>query len=361
MTPLVSVVMPCRNAGRMLRPALLSVIEQSHPAIHIVFVDNASTDDSADLAREVLAAGSHSFDLTECPTPGANHARNHGYQFVRGDYVQWMDADDRLDRDKIALQVAALEADPRDDIAYGDWSAHRIAPSSPDHIEHFALRQQDDQAMRTLGGVWYPPHLYLLRRNAAEMLQAEQAWWPDRMVATDVEYSAIAALLGLRFRHVEGAHVRYNIWSDAQISKATDQATRNASLRAIYARLKTFVGQGRARAPLTARHKLLLNQPWDVVFMPKGSATLIPQSGRRVVLRRRDGREIALRPREAEITRHMLAAVRPGTMFHYALILGRVMPELAEDQVTIIETLERLKREGFLETVPVSPSTAGGA
>jgi Glycosyl transferase family 2 len=357
-TPLVSVVMPCRNAGRMLRPALQSVIDQTHPALHIVFVDNASTDGSAAVAREVLAAGNRPFELTECATPGANRARNHGYQFVRGDYVQWMDADDGMDRDKIALQVAALDTNPRDDIAYGDWSAHRITPGAPDRIERFALRQQDDQALRTLGGVWYPPHLYLLRRAAADLLQAEQAWWPTRTVATDVEYSVIAALLGFRFRHVAGAHVRYNVWSDGQISKATEQTTRNANLASIYARLQMLVAQGRARVPLNAKHLLLLNQPWDVVFIPKGSAHLIPQSGRRVVLRRRDGREIVLRPREAEITRHMLAAVRPGTMFHYALILGRVMPELAEDQVTIIETLERLKREGFLETVPVGPSDA---
>ena len=51
--PLVSVVVPCFNAGAMLRPAMLSVIEQSYPNIEIIFVNNNSTDGSAEVASEL--------------------------------------------------------------------------------------------------------------------------------------------------------------------------------------------------------------------------------------------------------------------------------------------------------------------
>src|SRR5690348_9446918 len=111
MAPRVSVIMPCCNAGRMLRPALASVLEQTYPAIEVIFVDNNSSDDSAHVAREMLAASHRPSVVTECPAQGANHARNHGYGFARGDYIQWMDADDAMELDKIERQVTALEAD----------------------------------------------------------------------------------------------------------------------------------------------------------------------------------------------------------------------------------------------------------
>ena len=53
--PLVSVIMPCFNAGRMLKPALDSVLRQTWPNLEIIFVDNNSTDGSVALAREVAA------------------------------------------------------------------------------------------------------------------------------------------------------------------------------------------------------------------------------------------------------------------------------------------------------------------
>ncbi len=267
-TPLVSVIMPCFNAGRMLRPALRSVIEQTYGAIEIIFVDNNSTDGSAAAARAIAATATVPCQFITCTSQGANHARNAGYQFARGDFIQWMDADDTLDRDKIALQVAALAHHAGDDIAYGDWMGHRIQPNQVQADKLIELDQQDDQVLRTLSGKWYPPHLYLLRRAAAQRLQDEQAWWPARMVATDDEYSAMAALLGLRFRHVPGALVHYNIWSDSQLSRAASLATRVASLKAIYQRLQGLAESGRAAVALTRRHKALLYQGWDLWRMP---------------------------------------------------------------------------------------------
>jgi glycosyltransferase involved in cell wall biosynthesis len=361
MPPLVSVIIPCFNAGRMLRPALLSVARQSHPDIEIIFVDNNSTDGSAETARTILAGTGRAFTLTECASPGANHARNHGYTLARGDFIQWLDADDQLDPDKIALQVAALENDPRDAIAYGDWSAHRLVPGRPDMVERHTLRQVDDQTERTLAGIWYPPHSYLLRRTAADRLQQARGWWPDRSVATDVEYSALATLLGLRFRYVPGARVRYNIWSDGQTSNATPYGKRVASLRAIFGRLAEFVASGQAGIVLTARHNVLLHQGWDIWRMPPNSITVEKRSGRHFVARRRaDGHRVELRPREAAIVRAMATGSPALVSLHHALALEPRVPEVTGDHVTIVRTIEMLQREGLLERI-TTPETAGSA
>jgi len=138
----------------MLRPAMLSVITQSYPNIEIIFVDNNSTDGSMDVAVEVKRNTTRVIHITKCSAPGANNARNWGYGLAGGEFIQWMDADDRLDPDKIALQVAALEQHPADNIAYGDWTAHRIEPGKPQFEKRRSLCQVSDQVHRTLAGIW---------------------------------------------------------------------------------------------------------------------------------------------------------------------------------------------------------------
>src|SRR6185503_1757759 len=103
---------------------------------------------------------------------------------------------------KIALQVAVLEADPAMDIAYGDWTTRLYAKDGTMREGRRYLKPAADQIRRTLSLAWYPPGIFLLRRRAADLLAREQGWWPGRPVATDIEYFALAALLGLNFIQV---------------------------------------------------------------------------------------------------------------------------------------------------------------
>ncbi len=350
---LVSVVIPCFNAGPMLRPALLSVLEQTYPNIEIIFVDNNSTDGSLAIAEEIAQTTTRQFHITTCAAQGANNARNWGYGLARGEFIQWLDADDWLDPDKIALQVAALQQHSTDDIAYGDWTARWSETGKPPSEQRHSLGQVGDQVHRTLSLIWYPPHLYLLRRAAAQQLQDVQGWWPARKVATDVEYSAIAALLGLRFRHVAGAHVHYNIWSSAsQISGSTPYRDRVAALAEIFQRLQQFSKSDQVKVGPTHRHKILLDQSWDVWRMPRGSTILTKLPGRRFRLRHvPTGKEIEVRPREAAIANSLLGASHPMTSSHYAVLITEKMPEIVDDCVVVVETIQRFQREGVMELV----------
>jgi len=351
-TPLVSVVMPCFNAGPMLRPALLSVLEQTYPNIEIIFVDNNSVDGSLAIAEEIAQTTSRQFHITTCAAQGANNARNWGYGLARGDFIQWMDADDWLDPDKIALQVAALQQQPTDDIAYCDWTMRRIKNGKPLFEQRHSLGQIRDQVHRVLSMIWYPPHLYLLRRGAAQQLQDVQGWWPARKVGTDVEYSAIAAMLGLHFRYVAHAHVHYNVWSASQISGSTPYRDRAATFAEIFLRLRQFAKSDQVKASLTHRHKVLLDQSWDLWRMPPELMILTKLTGRRFRLRHvRTGKEIEVRPREAAIANSLLGASHAMTSSDYAVLITQTIPEIVDDCVAVVETIQLFQREGFMELV----------
>jgi glycosyltransferase involved in cell wall biosynthesis len=348
---LVSVIIPCCNAERMLRAALLSIVEQTYPEIEIIFVDNNSSDRSGAIVEEIAASSGRSIQIIQCSDQGVNYARNCGYSLAKGDFIQWMDADDAIDPDKIARQVAALEENSSYDIAYGDWTAHRVRPNKPNSIERHSLSQIDDQLHRALSGIWYPNHLYLLRRSAAERLQDVRAWCPGRACGTDVEYSGFAALLGLRFLHVPGAHVTYNIWSAKQISN-TSYRDRVAALEAIYLRLRQYAAD-QANITLTERHKTLLDQNWKIWRMPPRSAVLVKAGLQSYKLRHTaGGHEIDLELHEAALAKTFIALPVELASAHYALLLTmKNAAELGDDPVAAIEFLQRLQREGFLEAV----------
>jgi glycosyltransferase involved in cell wall biosynthesis len=350
-TKLVSVIIPCCNAEPMLRAALLSIVEQTYSKIEIIFVDNNSSDRSVAIAEEIAASNTRSIQITRCCHQGVNHARNWGYTFAKGDFIQWMDADDVIDRDKIARQVVALEDNSDYDLAYGDWTADRVSPDNRHIIKRHNLSQIDDQLHRVLAGVWYPNHLYLLRRPAAERLQDVLAWWPGRPCGTDIEYSGFAALLGLKFLYVQGAHVTYSIWSSKQISN-TSYRDRLGALEAIYLRLRQFA-TGQANLKLTERHKTLLNQNWKIWRMPPKSAVLIKLGPQAYKLRHRiTGSEIGLQPHEPAILRAIVAQPVELASAHYALLLTmQNAGELGDDPVPVVELLLRLQKEGFLELV----------
>lgn len=357
--PLVSVIVPCRDAGRMLRPALASIVGQSHPDIEIIFVDDGSTDESLAVAKEVAAGSPRPIAIMTAPERGTNAARNHGFTLARGDYIQWFDADDALALDKIALQVAALEAQPDLDLVYGDWilRVHRGGEAPAE--TRAETKATTDQIRRTLSLVWYPPSSFLMRRRAAERLAAEQAWWPGRKVATDVEYFAIAALLGMAFAHVPGAVTYYNAWSPRQIGYSTPYPFRAATLKDIYARLAAFAERPEVDRRLTSEHRALLKQNWDLWAIPPASLLRRDQDGQLALANRQNQNWLPVSEREIKAVQLIQATGNIRFLAHHAAEIVSQAPSPFTDQAEAIFALERL-RAGGLFTLMSNPSPTAG-
>lgn len=91
MSDLCSVIIPCYNQARFLGEAIESVLTQTYPYFEIIVVDDGSTDDTATIAA--------SFDRVRClkqRNRGLAVARNTGLKAAKGNYVVFLDADDRL-------------------------------------------------------------------------------------------------------------------------------------------------------------------------------------------------------------------------------------------------------------------------
>src|SRR4051794_40223119 len=89
---LVSVIIPCYNARRFLSDTLASVFAQSYRETQVIIIDDGSTDGTADLIRSF----SDRIIAEHGPNRGVSAARNRGTALARGEFIQYLDADDLL-------------------------------------------------------------------------------------------------------------------------------------------------------------------------------------------------------------------------------------------------------------------------
>jgi glycosyltransferase involved in cell wall biosynthesis len=103
---LVSVIIPCYNHGRYLARAIDSVLSQPYSSVEIIVIDDGSVDNT----REV-AEGYPSVKYHFQPNQGLSAARNTGIEHSEGNFLIFLDADDWLLKNAIAINAAYLEHD----------------------------------------------------------------------------------------------------------------------------------------------------------------------------------------------------------------------------------------------------------
>lgn len=103
MKPTVSIIIANFNYGRFTAAAIESALNQSWPAIDVIFIDDGSSDNSLNVA------GQYDITILAQENQGVSAARNNAAQHARGDYILFLDSDDELYPDSIARLVEALE------------------------------------------------------------------------------------------------------------------------------------------------------------------------------------------------------------------------------------------------------------
>lgn len=119
--PLVSIIVPCYNYGHLLPDALDSVLVQSYKTWECIIVNDGSTDLTEEVAKDYKQKDQR-FVYLHQPNTGLSEARNAGLKRATGQYIQLLDADDKLEFDKLLQHVTYLENNTDVDLVYGDVS-----------------------------------------------------------------------------------------------------------------------------------------------------------------------------------------------------------------------------------------------
>ena len=190
--PLVSIVIPCYNQARYLGEAIESALGQTHSPVEVIVVDDGSSDETARVAR------SHSsVQYLRQRNSGAPRARNAGLAASRGEFVLFLDADDRLLPEAVARGAAALAANP--DWAFATGHVRLIANDGAVEGAPPQAHAGGDQFLALLRSnyIWSPGAV-LYRRS---VLESGGAFEPSARASADYELNIRVAR-----QHPVGCH-----------------------------------------------------------------------------------------------------------------------------------------------------------
>lgn len=204
----VSVVIPCFAAAEVLPRAVASVLTQTHAALEILLVDDASNDQGLtrrvieDLARK----GGGKADIRPLflgTNQGPAGARNAGWDRARGDYVAFLDADDAWHPQKLEIQLDWMTRHP-DCVA----SAHGSVLTTPATLPQTVPLPVDGRAV-LLGSMLFRnavlTRTVMLRKDVSQRFPAgmrhseDYALWLA-MLADGARIDMLDAPLALSFR-----------------------------------------------------------------------------------------------------------------------------------------------------------------
>jgi glycosyltransferase involved in cell wall biosynthesis len=155
----VSVVIPCYNQARFLGEAIESVLSQSYPDLEVIVVDDGSKDDTAEVAF-AYASGDPRVRLIRQQNRGLAGARNRGLADSRGEYVVFLDSDDRLVEEALEVGVRELESHPG--CAFVSGLCRKITADGSVVVDWEQFRVRDDPYVELLRScpVYVPAVMY---------------------------------------------------------------------------------------------------------------------------------------------------------------------------------------------------------
>ncbi len=116
-SPLVSIIICCHNRAHILPETIQSAMEQNYRPVEIILVDDGSSDDTAALAKNY----GDRVRYIHQPNQGVAVARTTGARAAKGEFIAYLDDDDRMPPRRISALMGALEQFPSAVAALGDW------------------------------------------------------------------------------------------------------------------------------------------------------------------------------------------------------------------------------------------------
>lgn len=106
--PLVSIIVPCYNQAQYLDEALQSVLDQTYTNWECIIVNDGSPDNTEEIAKKWVDKDSRFIYLYK-ENEGVSSTRNLGIEKAKGEYLQFLDSDDFLNKEKLELSLQQIE------------------------------------------------------------------------------------------------------------------------------------------------------------------------------------------------------------------------------------------------------------
>ena len=107
--PLISIIIPCYNYALYLPESIGSIVDQTYSNWECIVIDDGSTDNSKEVVERICAQDKRVKYVLQSNL-GPTVARNHGVRLAKGEFIQFLDADDIISPVKLLKSIEALVA-----------------------------------------------------------------------------------------------------------------------------------------------------------------------------------------------------------------------------------------------------------
>jgi glycosyltransferase involved in cell wall biosynthesis len=228
MKPLVSILIPAYNAERWIADTIKSALNQTWPRTEIIIVDDGSRDQTLRVAQQFA---SKTVSVTTRANEGASAARNRAFELCQGDYIQWLDADDLLDLDKITRQMEARrEIDGKRTLLSSAWGYFTYSRNRARFVSTPLWHDLEpvEWLIRKMGqNLQMPPATWLVSRA---LTQAAGPWDTRLSFDDDGEYFCRVVTASNSIRFVPDAKAFYRASGSGSLSDFDQSEKKLASL-----------------------------------------------------------------------------------------------------------------------------------
>jgi len=196
---MVSTIIPVYNRAVFLTEAVSSVLDQNYRPIEVILVDDGSTDGTSATIAQLVESQPDIIRSLRISNSGPGGARERGRLVARGEFIQYLDSDDRLLPNKFADQIEALQRDPECGVVYG--KTRLIDEAGQVLIAPFKKSGERRETLfpELLVDRWWNTHTPLYRR---EICNAVGPWSTMRM-GEDWLYDAKIGALGTKLAYCD--------------------------------------------------------------------------------------------------------------------------------------------------------------
>lgn len=114
---LVSIIIPVYNVAQYLDDCLNSIIRQTYKNLEIIIIDDGSTDDSLEICRSFTAKDKR-LKVLHQDNAGVSSARNAGLNIMTGNYVLFIDSDDRIEQNMVESFIEIFDENSKIDAVF---------------------------------------------------------------------------------------------------------------------------------------------------------------------------------------------------------------------------------------------------
>lgn len=216
MKPLVSILIPAYNAESWIADTLNSALHQTWPRKEIIVVDDGSTDRTLKIAEKFVKDG---VKVLSQKNQGGSAARNKAFSLCHGDYIQWLDADDLLEPEKISRQMKFAEngGSPRL-LLSSEWGRFLFRVKRAKFVQTTLWEdlQPVEWLIRKMSqNIWMIPGTWLVSR---ELTEAAGPWDERLSFDDDGEYFCRVLLKSDGVKFIRGAKTFYRVTGPGSMS-----------------------------------------------------------------------------------------------------------------------------------------------